>query len=254
MHSDHSLLNEDTLKDTQVTISTDRVQDIASATSVEMKRFGVPVDQYKSVKWAMIIAVVLNWMQQGSGINAIMYYSSTILEDAGITTDKGKWLGTTAIMVANFVSVFPALFAIDKAGRKKLMLISGSICVVTSVLVSIAIIMNESNGNPFWSNSSIVLLVLFVMGFEIGLGPIPWTVIAETSPLRYRGTILSVATFMNWTGNLLIAQCSAAVMSSPLKLFPFAIATSLGMVFIMLCIPETNGKTVAEIQKALSNI
>merc|ERR1719242_2654496 len=190
-------------------------------------KFGVPMDQYNAVKWATIIAIALMWMQQLSGINAIMFYSSNILEDAGIDSEKGKWLGTTAVDAANFLGVFIPVFLVDRSGRKILLVVSGIIMIIAAVGCSVAIILNDANESELWSNSSIGFLVLFVIGFEIGLGPIPWLMMAELAPMQYRGPIVSVATMMNWTANLLIAQCSAMAMSSDLKLFGFAVFTFL---------------------------
>lgn len=47
-------------------------------------KFGIPMEQFVAVKWALIITVVLHGMQQFSGINTVMFYSSSILEDAGL--------------------------------------------------------------------------------------------------------------------------------------------------------------------------
>ena len=149
------------------------------------------MDEYKSVKWAMIIAVVLMWMQQLSGINAIMFYSSNILADAGITSEKGKWLGTTGIDFANFLGVFIPMVFIDRAGRRVLLVISGVIMIIASVGVSVAILMNDAHSSSFWSNSSICFLIVFVVGFEIGLGPIPWLMMAELAPMRCSSNVAS---------------------------------------------------------------
>jgi len=221
---------------------------------VRKTKFGVPVKEFKSVKWAMIIAVVLMWMQQLSGINAIMYYSSTILADAGITSDTGKWLGTTGIDLANFLGVFIPVVFIDRAGRRMLLLISAVIMIIASVGVSVAIIMNDAKSNVLWQYSSIGFLIVFVVGFEVGLGPIPWLMMAELAPMKYRGPIVSVATLMNWTSNLLIAQFSGLVMGSDVKLFGFAVCTFCGILFTLRFIPETNGKTADQIQRALNDM
>jgi len=219
-------------------------------------KFGVPVKQYKSVKWAMIIAVVLMWMQQLSGINAIMFYCSTILGNAGIKSEEGKWLGTTGVNFANFLGVFIPVFLIDRAGRRVLLVISSIIMIIASVGASVAILMNDSNnsGGGIWGYLSIVFLAIFVVGFETGMGPIPWLMMAELSPMQYRGVIVSVATAMNWSGSFLIAQFSEMIMNSPIKLFGFAVATFMGIFFTLRFIPETNGKTAAEIARALGNI
>lgn len=116
------------------------------------------------------------------------------------------------------------------------------------------IILNDASESALWSNSSIGFLVLFVIGFEIGLGPIPWLMMAELAPMQFRGPIVSVATMMNWTGNFVIAQFSPLAMTTDVKLFGFAIFTFLGILFTLRYIPETSGKSATEIQKALNRL
>ena len=162
----------------------------------ELGAFGIQKDMWKAVVWATIIAVVLMLMQQFSGINAVFYYSSTILKNAGLKSDLAIWLGSTAISVANFFAVFIAVFSIDRAGRKLLLILSCIIMGSASILVSIAIQL-EKHG-AFWQYSSIAFLILFVIGFEVGLGAIPWLMMAELAPMRYRGPIVAIATASNW--------------------------------------------------------
>ena len=97
---------------------------------------------------------------------------------------------------------------------------------------------------------SIICLIAYVIAFEIGLGPISWLMMAEISPSSHRAQIVSIATFVNWGSNLLIAQFSADVVVYA-QYFPFAIVCALGALFTLKIIPETKGKTEAEIQDAL---
>jgi len=222
----------------------------ATAQSEDM-RFGMAPEMFAAVKWAIVIAIMLMFMQQFSGINAVFFYSSTILKKAGLTSDLALWLGSSGISLANFAAVFIAVATIDRAGRKMLLIISCVIMMSASVLVSVAIML-ESEG-AFWQYSSILFLVVFVVGFEVGLGPIPWLMMAELSPMEYRGLIVSIATACNWGANLLIAQFSGPIVDS-VYFYPFASVCLVGILFTLKFIPETNGKTAAEIQKALANM
>ena len=230
-----------------------RVNDDILSRSVqgELGRFGMQQEMWKAVKWATIIAIVLMFMQQFSGINAVFYYSTTILNNAGLTNDTAVWLGSVAISVANFLAVFIAVFSIDRAGRKLLLILSCIIMGSASVLVSIAI--ELENHGAFWQYSSIAFLILFVIGFEVGLGAIPWLMMAELAPMQYRGAIVAIATASNWGSNLLIAQFSGVLVGS-VKFYPFAAVCFVSILFTMRYIPETNGKTAAEIQRELINM
>ena len=190
-------------------------------------------------------------MQQFSCVNAIFYYSAKILKKAGLKSTVQQWLGSLSISVANFFAVFIAVATIDKAGRKKLLILSCIGDIIASIAISIALIF--VNDGDFWHYLSIGSMVFFVIAFETGLGAIPWVMMAEVSPLQKRGLIVSVATFANWGSNLLIAQFSGAIIEGT-YFFPFAAVCAGGIIFTMKYIPETSGKTAAQIQKELVNM
>merc|ERR1712228_786251 len=96
-----------------------------------------------AVKWATIIAIALMFMQQFSGINAVFFYSATILNKAGVTSDKAVLLGSLGISIANFFAVFIAVFSIDRAGRKLLLILSCIVMIISSIIVSIAIMLEN---------------------------------------------------------------------------------------------------------------
>ena len=215
---------------------------------------GVPVNEIKALKWAVIIAVMVMLMQQLSGINAIRFYSSFMLMEAGITSEKETWLGTLGINATTLVVVFIPICFIDKVGRKKMLIISSCIVLIAAVGASLVIMLNETYDNPALSYSSIAFLVLFVIGFNIGLGPIPWLIMVEVSPMRYRGLVVTIATMSNWLSMVVVGQFSETFMEGPIKLFGFSICTMIGILFTVRYIPETNGKTASEIQRALNDI
>jgi len=224
----------------------------SKVSNVERKKFGIPVSDWKAVKWAVIIAVMLMFMQQLCGINAIMFYSASMLGSAGFDTHEGKWLGTVGINTASLLSVAIPLHFIDKAGRRVLLVVSGIMLIFASVGASVVILINERYDTEFSKHASIAFLVLFVIGFQTGIGPIPWLMMAEISPMQYRGPIVSLATMMNWLCVVVVGQFSGMFMDGHIKLFGFAFCTLLGILFTLKYIPETNGKTASEIQKALN--
>lgn len=192
----------------------------------------------------------VNLLQYNNSLEYLCFAAISL----GVTSELGIWLGTIAISAANFLGVFIAVALIDRAGRRVLLSISSIMIVISSVLVSVSIIMNESGSNIMWSYAALGGLVLFVVGFEVGIGPCVWLLVGELPPMRYRGVIVSVAVGFNWLSHLAIAQWSPIILESDFKMFPFAIATFLALIFIHRFLPETNGKTAKEIQKALNNL
>lgn len=203
-------------------------------------------EQKNIVIYAVIIAVTLQIMQQLSGINAVFYYSSDTLKHAGLNSNFELWAGSLLIAVANVLSVFPAVIFMDKLGRKKLLYISSFGMIAAALLFSISLYFHST----VWHYCSIGFLILYVVFFEFGLGPIPWLMMVEIAPIAFRGSIVSLATFTNWMCNLLIAQFANNVVKIAYY-FPFAVVAFLGVLFTWKFIPETKEKSEKEIQREL---
>ena len=199
----------------------------------------------KVIRISICIAMGLQILQQFSGINSVFYYSNATLMNAGFDSVDELWAGNVAIAVANFLSVLLPVYLMDKWGRKTLLNISLMGMILSSIGFSICIMMG-------YSYMSVVLLVFYVVAFELGVGPIPWLMMAEITPSSHRATIVSVATFINWTSNLCIAQF-ATVIVERFQYYPFAAVCFIGLLMVKKCVPETKGKTEAQIQQELVN-
>eukprot|EP00484_Ammonia_sp_Unknown_P020979 CAMPEP_0197031744 /NCGR_PEP_ID=MMETSP1384-20130603/10649_1 /TAXON_ID=29189 /ORGANISM="Ammonia sp." /LENGTH=748 /DNA_ID=CAMNT_0042461315 /DNA_START=52 /DNA_END=2298 /DNA_ORIENTATION=+ len=201
--------------------------------------------------WSISIAIGLQFLQQFSGINSVFYYSNPTLMNAGFTSAFDLWIGNVAIAFANFLSVFIPVFLMDKWGRKTLLNISLIGMIIASILFSCSLIVgDELEKNAVIGYVSVLCLIFYVVSFEIGLGPIPWLMMAEITPSSHRAMIVSVATFFNWVSNLCIAQFANTIVTYA-KFFPFAAVCAVGLVLTKKFVPETKGKTEMEIQAEL---
>jgi MFS family permease len=94
--------------------------------------------------------------------------------------------------------------------------------------------------------------VLFIAGFAIGLGPVFWLMISEIFPVGVRSKAMSVATIFNWGANFLVAQTFLSLsgwISRQGVFFLYAGLAVLALVFFVLRVPETRGKSLEEIQE-----
>lgn len=107
-------------------------------------------------------------------------------------------LGTSQIV--NVLMTFPPIFLIpeNRLGRKKLLLISLSTMALSSFFLSFSIL-NQA------SISSSIFIILFVAGFSIGLGPIPFLILPELVPENAINSSSSLGMGLNWTANFLLA-------------------------------------------------
>lgn len=203
---------------------------------------------------AVLISLGLMLFQQLSGINAIIFYAASIFKMAGSTIDKN--VSSIIIGVVNFVSTFIATAIIDRLGRKILLYISSITMIVTLVLLgtyfyfqALDIDMSAYGWLP------LLCLVVYVLGFSIGFGPIPWLMLGEILPSKIRGTAASVATGFNWTCTFIVTKTFHNIKDSLHMygaLWLFAVICLIGLFFVIFCVPETRGKSLEDIERKLT--
>ena len=206
-----------------------------------------------AAKFALLIGVMLNVFQQITGINGVIYFAPKIFETAGYDLATTASLATMGIGVINILSTFAAVQLVDRAGRKPLLQLS--LLGMTAALIGLAV--------AFFCDCSligiiaIICLLAYVGSFAIGMGPVPWLIIAEIYPLSVRGRAMSIATFANWFFNFLIAQSFLGLITglgSEGVFFLFAVLSLVALFFVTQFIPETKGKSLEEIEKSLAAV
>lgn len=150
--------------------------------------------QDPAVRKGLEIVVLAQAFQQGSGINAVMYYSTGILST--ISPKNAKYVSLFVTLV-NVIMTLPTVYLIDRAGRRFLLLSSLTMMSISSVILGYSI-------NTFQFALAAVFIVLFVATFSIGLGPIPFLLLGEVPPPQARPASASAALGMNWGLNLFV--------------------------------------------------
>ncbi|NXN10831.1 GTR8 protein, partial [Indicator maculatus] len=220
-----------------------------------------------SIYRPLLIGVALMFFQQVTGINAIMFYAETIFEDANFKDSSLASVVVGSIQVC-FTAV--AAFIIDKTGRKVLLYLSGIIMALSTALFGLyfkVVLPNQNNSsNPdvsFALNSAspgtedsmswlaVVSLGLFVAGFALGWGPIPWLVISEIFPLKARGISSAACVLTNWIMAFLVTkefQDLLAFLTSYGTFWLFSAFCCLNVTFTAFYVPETKGQTLEQIE------
>uniref|UniRef100_M0ZVX1 Sugar transporter ERD6-like 6 n=1 Tax=Solanum tuberosum TaxID=4113 RepID=M0ZVX1_SOLTU len=182
--------------------------------------------------YPLLVGIGLLALQQLSGINGVLFYSSNIFKSAGISSSKAATFGIGAIQV--IVTGISASL-VDKAGRRLLLIVSSSVMTASSLLVAMSF-----------------FLKALVMAFGVGLGSIPWIIMSEILPVSIKSLGGSVATLANWfsawivtmTANLLLTWSKGGTFAI------YALVSAFTVVFVRLWVPETKGKTLEEIQQS----
>lgn len=193
----------------------------------------------------VILAFLISFFNQLSGINFILYYAPEILEMAGFAT-RASLFNSVLIGLTNIVFTFAGLILIDKLGRRQL-LILGSLGYILSLSgVSIAFYFQTS---PQW----IALFIFaFIASHAVGQGTVIWVFISEIFPNRIRAKGQSFGAGVHWIFAALITLVGPSVIAIykanpwPIFLF-FATMMVLQLVFSIFTMPETKGKSLEEI-------
>ncbi|KAK7262864.1 hypothetical protein RJT34_30445 [Clitoria ternatea] len=238
-------------KNVDITMESQEIQgSLVLNSRTDTMQFG---DLKKRRYWfPLMVGIGLLVLQQLSGINGVFFYSSKIFSSAGISSSDAATFGLGAIQVA-MTGIATSL--VDKSGRRILLIVSSSIMTVSLLLVATAfylegVVSNDSNLHQIMAMLSVAGLVTLVIGFSLGIGPIPWIIMSEILPPNIKGFAGSVATFMNWfsasvitlTANLLLNWSSAGTFTI------YAIFSAFTVAFSIVWVPETKDRTLEEIQ------
>jgi len=202
----------------------------------------------KKYRFPLILAFLIAFFNQLSGINAFLYYAPRIFEAAGLG-ESTALLSSIGIGFTNLVFTLMGIYLIDRLGRRQLMYI-GSVGYILSLgLVAAAFILD-------WTGIMVpVFLFLFIAAHAIGQGTVIWVYISEVFPNHLRGSGQSFGTSVHWILAWLIPSSIPLLFSwvGPGPVFGFfAFMMVLQLLFVHFMMPETKGISLEELSKKLS--
>lgn len=158
----------------------------------------------------LLTGCLIQGLQQLTGINFIFYYGTQFFKNSGFTNSFTISLITNLV---NTASTFPGLWAIEKWGRRPVLL-CGAIGMCVSQFI-VAILGTTTTGQDEVGNvivhnvaaqkAAIAFICLYIFFFAASWGPIAWVVTGEIFPLKVRAKALSMTTATNWLLNWAIA-------------------------------------------------
>ncbi len=194
------------------------------------------------------MGILISTFQQITGINAILYYAPEIFKKTGVGVAIAS-MQTIAIGVTMLVFTLVAIWLVDKAGRKKLLL-AGCIIMAISLLAVAACF----HYNFYQYYLVLIFLLFYIAGFSASLGAVTWVILSEIFPNKIRGMALSLATLVLWLADF-AASFSFPVLNKQFgtsaTLSLFAVFCLIYFVYIKFRVPETKGKTLEELETQL---
>jgi sugar porter (SP) family MFS transporter len=200
-----------------------------------------------AIRPALIVAVGLFFLQQLSGINAVIYYAPQIFLQAGFDNANTQMLATVGVGTVNLLTTVLAMFLIDRIGRRPLLILGFAGTSAAMLVIALAVI------NPTLAPSWVitVVLLLYIASFAISLGPLPHVMMSEVFPLRVRGLGMSTASISNWGFNFIVVFTFPLMLAGPGLAFTFTIFAVVclgGILFTVARVPETTGLSLEAIE------
>lgn len=201
----------------------------------------------KKYRFPLMLAFLIAFFNQFSGINAFLYYAPRIFEEAGLGQSTAL-LSSIGIGFTNLIFTIFGVFLIDRLGRKTLMYIGSIGYIVSLGLVSAAFFLD-------WGGLAVpIFLFLFIASHAIGQGAIIWVFISEIFPNNLRASGQSFGTSTHWILAAIIPSLVPILFSTigPGVVFMvFAIMMVFQLLFVIFLMPETKGISLEELSKKL---
>ncbi len=208
----------------------------------------------KRLRQPLLIGIGIFFIQQFSGINAVIYFAPEIFKMAGFASKTGAILATVGVGVVNVAFTLLSLRLLDRWGRKPL-LYTGLIGTASALAVlSLSFYFKQSLGSAAaWL--AIGSVYTYIMFFAISLGPLGWLLISEVYPLKIRGFAMSLGSFYHWFFDFGVTFTFPILTAIPFfgaqgGIFGFyMIVVICGLFFAKYLVPETKGLSLEDIEK-----
>ncbi|CAK7236844.1 hypothetical protein SEUCBS140593_009756 [Sporothrix eucalyptigena] len=197
-----------------------------------------------------LLAYGIQVMQQITGINLITYYAATIYEnEIGLSGNLSRILAACNGL-EYFIAMFPAIFLVERIGRRPLLLVGsvGMALTMAVLAISTSIASNSVNGNTAAGIVAAVFLFVFNTFFALGWCGLPWLIPTELLPLEIRAKASALATSADWIFNFLVVMITPVAFHNIgwRTYIVFAVFNAAIIPVVYLFYPETMGRSLEE--------
>ena len=203
----------------------------------------------------LILGILLQALQQFSGMNAFMYYSGQVFKAAGFSSPA---VATVVIGLVNMLTTLIAIKYVDKLGRKPILYTGLTILVISCGVVGYLFRINppgsEMSSVEQWL--TLIFSLLFIFGFAVALGPIIWILCSEIFPLKGRDFGITITTATNWISNTIIGSFTLTWFTHlgvGGTFWMFGAFNLIGFLIIGFLTPETKNIPLEELEKNLES-
>lgn len=194
---------------------------------------------------AMLLGILLPLFSQLSGINAIIYYGPSILNDAGVALEH-SFLGQVMFGIANLVFTFIAIWKVDQWGRRPLYLV-GTVGAFISLFATGFLFAQGFTSGIFL----LISVTVFLACFAFSIGPLKFVVASEIFPTQVRGRALGISIMVMWVADTIMGQVTPVLLEqagTPVTFWVFSFFCLVAFITVYKLLPETKGKSLEEIE------
>lgn len=197
------------------------------------------------------LGVLLQIMQQLTGINVVMYYAPRIFQSMGYDAHAQMWF-TAMVGLTNVLATFIAIALVDRWGRKPI-LYAGCVTMAAGLGI-VGTLMHLGIDTRTEQLAAVGMLLLFIVGFAMSAGPLVWTLCSEIQPLKGREFGVGASTVTNWVANMIVGATFLTLLNAIGPGNTFWLYAALNLVFLLITlavVPETKGVTLEHIERKL---
>ena len=206
-----------------------------------------PTDVFRRLVHAwrpLCIGIGLSFAQQLTGINAVVFFSSEILVEAGVGHNaNGVAVGVAFVQL---VSTLVGVLLVERLGRKPLLFASSMLMASSCFAIAIGARAGGTDG----ANLIAASLMLYMVGFSTGMGPVPWLMISEILPQDVRGAGAGLVGALNWLSGMACAATFPPLFahSPPMTFGLYGGVCICAAIFVHRAVPETKGRTLESLE------
>jgi SP family galactose:H+ symporter-like MFS transporter len=197
------------------------------------------------------LGVLLQLVQQFTGINVVMYYAPRIFQSMGYDVAAQMWF-TAAVGLTNVLATFIAIGLVDRWGRKPILYTGFTVMAIG--LGVVGTVMHLGIATEGQQLLAVAMLLMFIVGFAMSAGPLVWTLCSEVQPLKGRDFGIGASTLTNWTANTIVGATFLTLLNTFGRAETFWLYAALNVLFLLFTyalVPETKGVTLEHIERKL---
>ncbi|XP_072298729.1 solute carrier family 2, facilitated glucose transporter member 6 [Eucyclogobius newberryi] len=219
----------------------------------------------------ILISVGMRFLQQMTGITPILIYLQSIFAKSNVSL-KAEY-DAALVGVVRLFSVLLAASLMDKAGRKALLYTSSMLMFLSSLTLTITshttpcpgphnvTVLDYNSHNALVNGTAdlsqngtsllpLISTMVFIFGYAMGWGPITWLLMSEVLPLAARGTASGLCVMVSWLTAFALTHAFIHMQeyAQYVPYLLFTVVCVLCLLFTAVCIPETRGRSLEEIE------